>query len=62
LGNGDWLIYWGGPSNLTGGYQPNGQRTFLLKIFGSYRAEPVPAGVLSAQELRQGMNAMYSAP
>ncbi len=62
LGNGDWLIYWGGPSNLTGGYRPNGQRTFTLRIHGSYRAEPVPHGVLSAQELRQGMNTMYGAP
>ncbi len=62
LDNGDWLIYWGGPSERVGGYKPNGQRTFSLTIHASYRAEPVPAGVLSAQELRQGMNAMYGAP
>ena len=62
LANGDWLIYWGGPSERIGGYKPNGQRTFSLTIHASYRAEPVPAGALSAQDLRQGMNAMYGAP
>jgi Arylsulfotransferase (ASST) len=62
LANGDWLINWGGPSNRTSGYKANGQRTFTLKIHASYRSEPVPEGVLTAQELRQGMNAMYGGP
>jgi hypothetical protein len=64
LGNGDWLISWGGLGNLICGYKPDGQRTFMLKMSSnrSYRAEPVPAGTVSAQDLRQGMTAMYSAP
>ena len=62
LANRDWLIYWGGPSGLTAGYKPNGQRTFTLWLHATYRAEPVPDGVLSAPELRQGMNAMWGAP
>jgi hypothetical protein len=59
LGNGDWLIYWG-PSNGIGGYKPDGQRTFFLTVKSSYRAEPVPPGVLSARDLRDGMRAMCS--
>jgi hypothetical protein len=62
LANGDWLIYWGGPTNRVGGYKANGQKTFALTLHASYRAEPVPEGVLSAQELRNGMNAMYGSP
>ena len=58
LANGDWLISWGGPTNRIGGYKPNGQRTFSLTMHASYRAEPVPAGVLSAEDLRRGMNTM----
>jgi arylsulfotransferase ASST len=60
LGNGDWLIDWGG-SNPVGAYKPNGSRTFLLRFDKnfSYRAEPVPSGAVSAQDLRQGMDAMY---
>jgi hypothetical protein len=63
LGNGDWLIGWG-KGNPIGGYRPNGTRTFLLSFDSdwSYRAEPVPAGVLSAQDLRQAMNAMATSP
>jgi arylsulfotransferase ASST len=61
LGNGDWLIDWG-QNKPIGGYKSDGQRTFLLTFDSnfSYRAEPVPAGVLSAQDLRQGMDAMCS--
>jgi hypothetical protein len=61
LPNGDWLIDWA-PSKI-GGYKPNGARTFGLSFDStySYRAEPVPAGAVSAQDLRQGMNAIYSA-
>ena len=62
LGNGDWLISWGGPANPIGGYTSDGQRTFLLSLPArSYRAEPVPAAI-SAQDLRQGMTAMFPAP
>jgi hypothetical protein len=64
LGNGDWLISWGGLGDLIGGYEPDGQRTFVLKMNSNrtYRAEPVPAGAVSAEDLRAGMNAMYGAP
>jgi hypothetical protein len=66
LSNGDWLIDWGGfttkGGNPIGGYKPNGTRTFLLQFDRtfSYRAEPVPTGAVSAQALRQAMNAMYA--
>ena len=61
LGNGDWLIDWG-QNNPIGGYRPDGKRTFLLTLKDNFssRAEPVPAGAISAQDLRQGMNAMYA--
>ncbi len=60
LGSGDWLIDWGG-SNPIGGYAPNGSRTFLLRFDSdfSYRAQPVPPGAVSTQDLREGMDAMY---
>ncbi len=62
VANGHWLINWG-QSDVIGGYAPGGERTFRL-VFQparnfSYRAEPVPVGVLSPQELRQAMDAMY---
>jgi arylsulfotransferase ASST len=61
LGNGDWLIDWG-LNKPIGGYKPTGERTFLLTFDSnfSYRAEPVPTGVLSAPDLRQAMTAMCS--
>jgi hypothetical protein len=63
LENGDWLIDWG-KNKPIGGYEPNGQRTFLLTLDStfSYRAEPVPTGVLSAQDLRDAMDAMIALP
>jgi len=59
LANGEWLIAWG-RKNPVGGYRPNGERTFLLTPDSgwSYRAEPVPAGVVTAEDLRDGMRAM----
>jgi Arylsulfotransferase (ASST) len=63
LGNGDWLISWGKPGPI-GGYEPDGDRTFLLSFDSTYpyayRAEPVPAGALSARKLRRGMRAQYA--
>ncbi len=62
LPNGDWLIDWGGgKATGIGGYQRDGDRTFFLKFDSgfSYRAVPVPDGVVSAQDLRHGMVAMY---
>jgi hypothetical protein len=65
LGNGDWLISWGKPGPI-GGYEPDGDRTFLLSFDSTYpyayRAEPVPAGALSARKLRRGMRAKYATP
>jgi hypothetical protein len=64
LESGGWLIDWGKTGNNTGaigGYAPGGERTFLMS-FGSsytYRAEPVPDGLLSARKLRRGMRAIY---
>jgi hypothetical protein len=58
LNSGDWLVYWG-PTLGVGGYAPNGQRTFFMGFKSSYRAEPVPAGAVTAQDLRQGMKAMH---
>ena len=63
LSNGDWLIDWGQANkHPIGGYKPNGQRTFLLTFptHTSYRAEPVPPGAVSAQDLRNAMNARCS--
>jgi hypothetical protein len=63
LSNGDWLIDWGQANkHPIGGYKPNGQRTFLLTFptHTSYRAEPVPPGAVSAQDLRNAMNASCS--
>jgi hypothetical protein len=63
LSNGDWLIAWG-QNGPVGGYKANGQRTFLLSFNSnySYRAEPVPAGAVTADDLRQGMDAMAPGP
>jgi hypothetical protein len=64
LDNGDWLIAWG-KTGPVGGYDPEGRRTFILRYhseFFSTRAEPVPAGAVSAQEMRAGMDAMYGVP
>jgi hypothetical protein len=64
LPNQDWLIDWGqntrqGAGSI-GGYAPDGERTFLLTFDStfSYRAQPVPPGMVTAQDLRQGMDAM----
>ncbi len=64
LPNGDWLVGWGGIRNPIAGYDPDGHRTFLMTLSSnrSYRAQPVPAGAVSAQDLRDGMSAMYGAP
>jgi hypothetical protein len=61
LANGDWLIGWG-QNNPIGGYESDGDRTFILESStgGTYRAEPVPAGVISNDDLRRGMSAMAS--
>ncbi len=61
LGNGHWLVGWG-KSNPIGGYKPNGARSFVLDFDSdwTYRAEPVPPNAVSAQELREAMDAMFT--
>lgn len=63
LPSGDWLASWGGQP-LVAGYEPDGTRTFKLDLGGlfSYRAFPVPAGALTAHDLRAGMDAMFPRP
>jgi hypothetical protein len=60
LSTGDWLVGWG-KNNPIGGYAPNGRRTFLLNLKPdwSYRAEPVPAGAVTAEALRRAMDSMH---
>jgi Arylsulfotransferase (ASST) len=60
--NGQWLIDWG-QNNGIGGYKPNKDRTFFLRFSSgfSYRAEPVPDGAASAQDFREGMDAICAA-
>jgi hypothetical protein len=63
LPNGDWLIDWGQvDDHRIGGYEPDGDRTFLLTFptRSSYRAQPVPSGTYTAAELRAAMNARCS--
>jgi hypothetical protein len=63
LPNGDWLINWAETRNHPiGGYEPNGDRTFFLEFNprSTYRAEPVPGGVLTADDLRAAMQTMCS--
>jgi hypothetical protein len=57
----NWVMSWGGNPTTTE-LTPSGQRRFRLRFdYGvfSYRANPVPFGVLPAQALRDGMNAQY---
>jgi arylsulfotransferase ASST len=63
LGNGDWLVDWGSAAHQPiGGYEADGTRTFRLTFDArsSYRAEPVRPGVVTVQDLRDGMNVMCS--
>ena len=47
---------------LIGGYKPDGERTFLLtfRLHLQLSGTASPHGCVSAQDLRQGMNAMCS--
>jgi hypothetical protein len=63
LSNGDWLINWAqADDHPIAGYKPNGDRTFFMTFNprSSYRAEPVPAGILTAADLRAAMTKMCS--
>ena len=61
LGSGGWLVGWGSiTAPVIGEYAADGSRLFKLRYPNafSYRAFPVPAGRVSAAQLRQGMDAM----
>jgi hypothetical protein len=61
LANGGWLIYWGMSRSIEE-FAADGSKVFNLTFtpnLFSYRAVPVPTGVFSAQQLRDGMNAQY---
>ncbi len=62
LSNGNWLVDWGQTQGI-GGYKANSHRTFFMKFDSgfSYRAEPVPEGAASAQDFRDGMDAICQA-
>jgi hypothetical protein len=62
--DGSWLMSWGANSLVTE-FDAAKQRTFQLGFGGavfSYRATYAPDGVLSAETLRAGMNAMHPRP
>jgi Arylsulfotransferase (ASST) len=60
LPRGNWVVYWGGTVLMTE-RTPSGTRVLDLEFKDgkhSYRAFPIPPGQLTAQALRQGMNAV----
>ncbi len=61
LGEGNWVMSWGGNSSVTE-LTPAGTRVFRMTFpqnLFSYRAAPVPAGMLTREALRQGMDAQF---
>jgi hypothetical protein len=60
LSTGGWLIDWGG-TTTTSEYTWSGARVSTLAYlpFWSYRADPIAKGRLSADALRDGMDAMF---
>ena len=61
LAGGNWAISWGGNPLVTE-LTPSGSRVFSLAFkagVSSYRAYPVPPGVLSRSALRTGMDAQH---
>jgi hypothetical protein len=62
LGNADWLVSWG-YMNPVGGYAPDGSPTFRLRFENTFApvADSVPPGAVTAQDLRQAMDAMCAA-
>jgi VCBS repeat-containing protein len=64
LPGGNWVMSWG-LTNLVTELTPSGARPFKLTFAPgvlSYRAAPVPPGVLSASALRTGMDVQYPRP
>jgi hypothetical protein len=65
LPNGTWVIQWGGlpyfteiSTGLNGGGLPQFTVNYNLSGVFSYRADPILPGIVSADSLRQGMDAM----
>jgi Arylsulfotransferase (ASST) len=64
LAGGDWVTSWGGVPLVTE-QTPSGATRFELRFAGtvfSYRAQPVPAGILTRTVLRAGMDSMHPRP
>jgi hypothetical protein len=62
LDSNGWLMGWGAVTNpVIAEYAASGSRLFKLQFPDSfsYRAFPVPAGRITAQQLRQGMDTMF---
>lgn len=55
--DGGWLIGWGG-FGYSAAYNARGKRIYSIQTPGgfSYRTLPVPAGTVSAADLRRGMD------
>jgi hypothetical protein len=60
LDGGDWVVGWGGTSNISE-LDSSGNRVFLLQFTDGavYRVVPVAPGVLNRDALRAGMDAQY---
>lgn len=63
LDDGHWLVAWGS-NPLVAEYAPDGTRVMELAFATgfSYRANPVPAGAVTAGQLRVAMDAMHPRP
>jgi arylsulfotransferase ASST len=63
LPGGNWVVNWGG-TNLMTERTPSNKQVIEIEFRGDrygYRAFPIPAGRISAQQLRQGMDAILIA-
>ena len=62
LPNGHWVMSWGA-NPLVAEYS-SGSRVFSITFSGpySYRADPVPPGTVTREQLRAGMDAQYPRP
>jgi hypothetical protein len=59
LGTGNWVIGWGSTNTITES-EPDGTRVLTVRPGFIYRGTPVPAGELSIEDLRAGMDVQYS--
>ena len=58
LAGGNWVNGWGGGSEITEN-RPDGTRVFRLSVGFVYRGSPIPPGVFTPTEFRNGMDAQY---